>query len=171
MLFDDRPAKPAKGTARDTSWDPPAEAGPAMSADEFGAEILGEGPGKQPAPAQKRPAVPGRLPAGRAPSPGSGAGSATPPALSHSLAQAAAKTAAPAPPPPAARPRSTPPAAVPIAAPPRGAIVVVAPAVVLVSGEGLAAWLWFVQQNPVLAGIAGALALTLSGVTWMALRR
>jgi len=51
----------------------------------------------------------------------------------------------------------------------KGAMAV--PVLVVAAGGGVAAWLYYVRLNPVLAAIAGALSLALAGVALIGLKR
>jgi len=189
LVADAGPVKQAP-TAADASWSlldedvgsllpgsaPASRAAASNAAAEFGADILGEmadaGPAaKKPAPAARpraaaaRPAsAPMQRPsAPSSPSGGAGAGRPTP---ASGAAPAVAATA---------------PSAAAVAAPAKAAVLVpprrsrpmaalMVPLALCVGGGTAASWLLVMQQNPVLAGIAGLLTLVSATFAWLLLR-
>lgn len=157
----------AKADPRDASWDPPSNAAATeLGKIDFGAEVLGE-----------RAAAPARANSGVTRLMGSPA-----PAAQTKPVAAQAKAAAAASANQAVVPTQRAPSGIakvsqhkpmpirPIELPARkGAMMV--PLLVVAAGGGAAAWLYYVRLNPVLAGIAGALALALAGVAWIGLKR
>jgi hypothetical protein len=195
MLFADAgPVKQAPAPA-DNSWSLldesvdallPGGAAPAADAIEFGADILGEvGPElAQPAPVAKparteprvapRPAAPvtkAKPVAAKAaansvptPKPPAGAG-ARAPGVSIQATEAAARAAA------SAASQSIRRSA-PVLPTRRGGGVasLLVPMAVLAGGGTAASWFYLMQQNPVMAGIAGLLSLVGAAFTWLSLR-
>lgn len=194
LLFADAgPVKQAPPAA-DASWSlldedvgsllpgsaPASRAAASKAAEEFGTDILGEMPEAAPAAKKPAPATRPRAAAARpasapmqrpsAPSSPTGGASAGRPTPAASPAQAApsaqpvatgASSAAAAP----AKPAGMVP---PRRSRPMAALVV--PLSLCVGGGTAASWLLVMQQNPVLAGIAGLLTLVSATFSWLLLR-
>jgi hypothetical protein len=166
MLFAaPEPTRKAASTASD--WDPPAadgfqgsaRSGSSEDALAFGKDILGEAvPDAAPAPAAK-PAAP--KPASVAMPGAAAAGPREPKSMQHA---AAAKTTTAA-----TTPRRGP---VPVLMPRRATTAsILAPIGCVAAGGSLASWLYWMQQNPVLAAIVGAASLVGAALAWLVLRR
>lgn len=190
LLFADAgPVKQAPPAA-DASWSlldedvgsllpgsaPASRAAASTAAAEFGADILGEVADAAPAAKKPAPAARPRAAAARpasapmqrpsAPSSPSGGASAGRPTPASSAAQAVAVTA---------------PSAAAVAVPAKAAVLVpprrsrpmaalMVPLALCVGGGTAASWLLVMQQNPVLAGIAGLLTLVSATFAWLLLR-
>jgi hypothetical protein len=165
----------AKADPRDTAWDPPSNTATELGKIDFGAEVLGE----RGAPVKAR-ANSGVSRLMGAPAPAAPAKASTPAKTAAPAAAmaapigaaigAAATQRAPSGIAKVAQPVQKPVPIRPIELPARkGAMAV--PVLVVAAGGGVAAWLYYVRLNPVLAAIAGALSLALAGVALIGLKR
>ena len=154
-----------------------SSAAASTAAAEFGADILGEmgdaaPPAKKPAPAARPRAAASRPASGPMqrpsapsnPSSGGNAGRPTPASSPTQPAHAAASAAVTASPAPAKGAVMVPPRR----SRPMAALMV--PLSLCVGGGTAASWLLVMQQNPVMAGIAGLLTLVSATFSWLLLR-
>lgn len=193
LLFADAgPVKQAPPAA-DASWSlldedvgsllpgsaPASRAAASKAAEEFGADILGEMADASPAAKKSAPAARPRAAAARpasapmqrpsapsSPTGGASAGRPTPAASPAQAAQPIAAAASAA----AAGPAAAKPTAMVLPRRSRPMAALMVPLSLCVGGGTAASWLLVMQQNPVLAGIAGLLTLVSATFSWLLLR-